>query len=130
MISVWTCLIIACGGIIVMALICELDRAAERKEFKVKIAKLQEELENKKTDEASEAKYKKQITELQNHLAKKNETIKMQNILLNNELPHLRRELGLQIRRNAKLANQIQQMMILKAKYETLKDTMEAQNGK
>lgn len=113
-----------------MALICELDRAAERKEFKVKIAKLQEELENKKTDGTSEAKYKKQITELQNHLAKKNETIKMQNILLNNELPHLRREFGLQIRRNAKLANQIQQMMILKAKYETLKDTMEAQNGK
>lgn len=113
-----------------MALICELDRATERKEFKVKIAKLQEELENKKTDGTSEAKYKKQITELQNHLAKKNETIKMQNILLNNELPHLRRELGLQIRRNAKLANQIQQMMILKAKYETLKDTMEAQNGK
>lgn len=130
MISVWTCLIIGCGGIIVMALICELDRAAERKEFKAKIAELQKELENKKTDEASEAKYKKQITELQNHLAKKNETIKMQNTLLNNELPHLRRELGLQIRRNAKLANQIQQMMILKAKYETLKDTMEAQNGK
>lgn len=130
MISVWTCLIIGCGGIIVMALICELDRAAERKEFKAKIAELQKELENKKTDETSEAKYKKQITELQNHLAKKNETIKMQNILLNNELPHLRRELGLQIRRNAKLANQIQQMMILKAKYETLKDTMEAQNGK
>lgn len=130
MISVWTCLIIGCGGIIVMALICELDRAAERKEFKAKIAKLQEELENKKADGTSEAKYKKQITELQNHLSKKNETIKMQNILLNNELPHLRRELGLQIRRNAKLANQIQQMMILKAKYETLKDTMEAQNGK
>lgn len=130
MISVWTCLIIGCGGIIVMALICELDRAAERKEFKAKIAELQKELENKKTDEASEAKYKKQITELQNHLAKKNETIKMQNALLNNELPHLRRELGLQIRRNAKLANQIQQMMILKAKYETLKDTMEVQNGK
>ena len=130
MISVWTCLIIGCGGIIVMALICELDRAAERKEFKAKIAELQKELENKKTDETSEAKYKKQITELQNHLAKKNETIKMQNILLNNELPHLRRELGLQIRRNAKLANQIQQMMVLKAKYETLKDTMEAQNGK
>ena len=130
MISVWTCLIIGCGGIIVMALICELDRAAERKEFKAKIAELQKELENKKTDETSEAKYKKQITELQNHLAKKNETIKMQNTLLNNELPHLRRELGLQIRRNAKLANQIQQMMILKAKYETLKDTMEAQNGK
>jgi predicted RNase H-like nuclease (RuvC/YqgF family) len=130
MISVWTCLIIGCGGIIVMALICELDRAAERKEFKAKIAELQKELENKKTDETSEAKYKKQITELQNHLAKKNETIKMQNTLLNNELPHLRRELGLQIRRNAKLTNQIQQMMILKAKYETLKDTMEAQNGK
>lgn len=130
MISVWTCLAIGCGGIIVMALICELDRAAERKEFKVKIAKLQEELENKKTDGTSEAKYKKQITELQNHLAKKNETIKMQNILLNNELPHLRRELGLQIRRNAKLTTQVQQMMILKAKYETLKDTMEAQNGK
>ena len=130
MISIWTCLAIGCGGIIVMALICELDRAAERKEFKAKIAKLQEELENKKTDETSEAKYKKQITELQNRLAKKNETIKMQNILLNNELPHLRRELGLQIRRNAKLANQIQQMMVLKAKYETLKDTMEAQNGK
>ena len=130
MISVWTCLAIGCGGIIVMALICELDRAAERKEFKAKIAKLQEELENKKTNGTSEAKYKKQITELQNHLAKKNETIKMQNILLNNELPHLRRELGLQIRRNAKLANQIQQMMILKAKYETLKDTMEVQNGK
>lgn len=127
MISVWICLAIGCGGIIVMALICELDRAAERKEFK---AKLQKELENKKTDETSEAKYKKQITELQNHLAKKNETIKMQNTLLNNELPHLRRELGLQIRRNAKLANQIQQMMILKAKYEALKDTMEAQNGK
>ena len=54
----------------------------------------------------------------------------MQNVLLNNELPHLRRELGLQIRRNAKLANQIQQMMVLKAKYETLKDTMEVQNGK
>lgn len=130
MISVWTCLIIGCGGIIVMALICELDRAAERKELKAKIAELQKELENKKTDETSEAKYKKQITELQNHLAKKNETIKMQNILLNNELPHLRRELGLQIRRNAKLTNQIQQMMILKAKYETLKDTMEVQNGK
>ena len=130
MISVWTCLIIGCGGIIVMALICELDRAAERKEFKAKIAELQKELENKKTDETSEAKYKKQITELQNHLAKKNETIKMQNTLLNNELPHLRRELGLQIRRNTKLTNQIQQMMILKAKYETLKDTMEAQNGK
>lgn len=130
MISVWTCLIIGCGGIIVMALICELDRAAERKEFKAKIAELQKELENKKTDETSEAKYKKQITELQNHLSKKNETIKMQNTLLNNELPHLRRELGLQIRRNAKLTNQIQQMMILKAKYETLKDTMEAQNGK
>lgn len=130
MISVWACLAIGCGGIIVMALICELDRAAERKEFKAKIAKLQKELENKKADGTSEAKYKKQITELQNHLTKKNETIKMQNILLNNELPHLRRELGLQIRRNAKLANQIQQMMILKAKYETLKDTMEAQNGK
>ena len=130
MISVWTCLIIGCGGIIVMALICELDRAAERKEFKAKIAELQKELENKKTNETSEAKYKKQITELQNHLAKKNETIKMQNILLNNELPHLRRELDLQIRRNAKLANQIQQMMVLKAKYETLKDIMEAQNGK
>ena len=130
MISVWTCLIIGCGGIIVMALICELDRAAERKEFKAKIAELQKELENKKTDETSETKYKKQITELQNHLAKKNETIKMQNILLNNELPHLRRELGLQIRRNAKLTNQIQQMMILKVKYEALKDTMEAQNGK
>lgn len=130
MISVWTCLIIGCGGIIVMALICELDRVAERKEFKAKIAKLQEELKNKKTDETSEAKYKKQITELQNHLAKKNEIIKMQNILLNNELPHLRRELDLQIRRNTKLENQIQQMMMLKAKYETLKDTMEAQNGK
>jgi uncharacterized membrane protein YgaE (UPF0421/DUF939 family) len=130
MISVWTCLAISCGGIIVMALICELDRAAERKEFKAKIAKLQEELENKKTDGTSEAKYKKQITELQNHLAKKNETIKMQNILLNNELPHLRRELGLQTRRNTKLTIQVQQMMMLKAKYETLKDTMEAQNGK
>ena len=130
MISVWTCLIIGCGGIIVMALICELDRAAERKEFKAKIAELQKELENKKTDETSEAKYKKQITELQNHLAKKNETIKMQNILLNNELPHLRRELDLQIRRNAKLTTQVQQMMVLKTKYETLKDTMEAQNGK
>jgi predicted RNase H-like nuclease (RuvC/YqgF family) len=130
MISVWTCLAIGCGGIIVMALICELDRAAERKEFKAKIAELQKELENKKTDETSETKYKKQITELQNHLAKKNETIKMQNTLLNNELPHLRRELGLQIRRNAKLTTQVQQMMILKAKYETLKGTMEAQNGK
>lgn len=130
MIDVWTCLIIACCGIIVMALICRLDSAAEKKEFKNKIAKLQEELKNKKTDGTSEAKYKKQITELQNHLAKKNEIIKMQNILLNNELPHLRRELGLQTRRNAKLANQIQQMMVLKAKYEALKDTMEAQNGK
>jgi predicted RNase H-like nuclease (RuvC/YqgF family) len=130
MISVWTCLIIGCGGIIVMALICELDRAAERKELKAKIAELQKELENKKTDETSEAKYKKQITELQNHLAKKNETIKMQNTLLNNELPHLRRELGLQIRRNAKLTTQVQQMMVLKTKYETLKDIMEAQNGK
>ena len=122
MIDVWTCLAIGCGGIIVMALICELDRAAERKEFKAKIAKLQEELENKKTDGTSEAKYKKQITELQNHLAKKNETIKMQNILLNNELPHLRRELSLQRKRNARLENQIQQMMVLKAKYEALKD--------
>jgi hypothetical protein len=122
MIDVWTCLAIGCGGIIVMALICELDRAAERKELKAKIEKLQKELENKKADGASEIKYKKQITELQNHLAKKNETIKMQNILLNNELPHLRRELSLQHKRNARLENQIQQMMVLKAKYEALKD--------
>lgn len=122
MIDVWTYLAIGCGGIIVMALICELDRAAERKELKAKIEKLQKELENKKVDGASEIKYKKQITELQNHLAKKNETIKMQNILLNNELPHLRRELSLQRKRNARLENQIQQMMVLKAKYETLKD--------
>jgi hypothetical protein len=122
MIDVWTCLAIGCGGIIVMALICELDRAAERKELKAKIEKLQKELENKKADGASEIKYKKQITELQNHLAKKNETIKMQNILLNNELPHLRRELSLQRKRNARLEKQIQQMMVLKAKYEALKD--------
>lgn len=46
----------------------------------------------------------------------------MQNILLNNELPHLRRELSLQYKRNARLENQIQQMMVLKAKYEALKD--------
>ena len=122
MIDVWTCLAIGCGGIIVMALICELDRAAERKELKAKIEKLQKELKNKKVDGASEIKYKKQIAELQNHLAKKNETIKMQNILLNNELPHLRRELSLQRKRNARLENQIQQMMALKAKYEALKD--------
>ena len=122
MIDVWTCLAIGCGGIIVMALICELDRAAERKELKAKIEKLQKELENKKVDGTSEIKYKKQITELQSHLAKKNETIKMQNILLNNELPHLRRELSLQRKRNARLENQIQQMMVLKAKYEALKD--------
>ena len=122
MIDVWTCLAIGCGGIIIMALICELDRAAERKELKAKIEKLQKELKNKKVDVASEIKYKKQITELQNHLAKKNETIKMQNILLNNELPHLRRELSLQRKRNARLENQIQQMMVLKAKYEALKD--------
>jgi hypothetical protein len=122
MISVWTCLAIACGGIIVMALICELDRAAERKEFKAKIEKLQKELENKKIDRASEIKYKKQIAELQNYLAKKNETIKMQNILLNNKLPQIRKELSLQRKRNARLENQIQQMMVLKAKYEALKD--------
>ena len=122
MIDVWTYLAIGCGGIVVMALICELDRAAERKELKAKIEKLQKELENKKIDRASEIKYKKQIAELQNHLAKKNETIKMQNILLNNELPHLRRELSLQRKRNARFENQIQQMMVLKAKYEALKD--------
>lgn len=122
MIDVWTCLAISCGGIIVMALVLGLDRSAERKEFKAKIEKLQKELENKKIDGASEIKYKKQITELQNHLAKKNETIKMQNILLNNELPHLRKELSLQRKRNARLENQIQQMMVLKAKYEALKD--------
>lgn len=122
MIDVWTCLAIGCGGIIIMALICELDRAAERKELKAKIEKLQKELKNKKVDVASEIKYKKQIAELQNHLVKKNETIKMQNILLNNELPHLRRELSLQHKRNARLENQIQQMMVLKTKYEALKD--------
>ena len=30
MIDVWTCLAIGCGGIIIMALILELDRAKER----------------------------------------------------------------------------------------------------
>ena len=60
MIDVWTCLAIGCGGIIIMALICELDRATERKELKAKIEKLQKELENKKVDGTSEPSCQKE----------------------------------------------------------------------
>lgn len=57
-------------------------------------------------------------------LTRKNEIIKAQNIALNDTLPQTRKELRLANQKISSLQKQIQQMMVMKAKYEVLKDLL------